>query len=125
MAAYQAVDVAITVSKMAAAEGRFRTVIELVVDTAMVRTIRTARKILVGAMITESGRQGLRYLPIHADREATRRRNLRCARKTGRVPPDAGEKNECQGFQYESVFHHASVIAAESIGDRSFVDAAM
>src|SRR5580704_4743826 len=94
MAAQQTVKVAIAVAEMAAAKRAFRAVIELVIDTAVIGAIGTPREILVGAMIAKSGRQIFRYLPIHADRQAARRRDIRRARETRRGPPKASQENE-------------------------------
>src|SRR5580704_18566681 len=73
VAAQHAVPVAIAVAEMAAAEGRFRAVIKLIVDAAMVRAIGPAGEILQRAMVTKPRRQLLRRLPVDADDEAARR----------------------------------------------------
>src|SRR4029077_14457968 len=100
MAAQHAGPVAIAVAEMAAAEGRFRAVIKLIVDAAMVRAIWPAGEILQRAMIAEPRRQLLGRLPVDADHGAGSWREIHLARATGRGRHGAGQND-----QYKS-FHH-------------------
>ena len=111
MAAQQAVKIAIAAAESATAERRIRTVVELVIDAAMIRAIGTAGKVLKRAMVAKSRRQECRFLPVHANRETARRRSACC--RANRRPRNAAQAHECRGF------HHTSVIATASTGDQS------
>lgn len=98
MTAQQAVEAAVTMAEMTAAERRSRAEVELIIAAAMIRAIWTAGEILGAAMIAELARQLQRSLPIEADgRRGTRRGQSK-----------ARQKRRDQGF------HHASIIAVES-----------
>ena len=53
MAAQDAAPIAIAMAEMTAAERNFRTVVKLIIDSAMVRAIGPAGEVLIGAMIAE------------------------------------------------------------------------
>src|SRR6202030_4817508 len=88
MAAQHAVPIAIAVAEVAAAEGRFRAVIKLIVDAAMVRAIGPAGEILRRAMVAEPRRQLRGRLPVDADDEAACR--VRFAGANGRYRQGGG-----------------------------------
>src|SRR5580704_17795664 len=72
MAAQQAVEIAIAMAEMAAPERAFRAVVELIIDAAMVRAVRTPGKVLEAAMIAKPRRQEIRSLPVHPMQESVR-----------------------------------------------------
>ncbi len=84
MAAQQTAEIAVAVAEMAAAEGRFGAVIELIIDAAMVRAIGTPGKVLNGAMIAEPRQQEARFLPVHADGKSACRQGVEAAGGAGR-----------------------------------------
>src|SRR5580700_9207311 len=103
VAAQHAVPVAIAVAEVAAAEGRFRAVVKLIVDTAMVRAIGPAGEILQCAMVTEPRRQLLRPLPVHADDEAACR--IRFTGASHRCQNGGSEDGKCKGLQHRTSPH--------------------
>jgi len=103
MAAQHAVPVAIAMAEMATAEGRFRAVIKLIVDAAMVRAIGPPGEILQRAMVAKPRRQLLGRLPVHADDEAACRAHVTCA--SGRCRRGSGQNGECKSFQHRASPH--------------------
>src|SRR5580692_5995828 len=101
VAAQHAVPIAIAVAEVAAAEGRFRAVIKLIVDAAMIRAIGPAGEILRRAMVTEPRRQLLGRLPVDADDKAACR--VQFAGACGRCRQGGG-----QGGEHKNFLHRAS-----------------
>ena len=98
MAAQHAIPVAIAMAEMAAAERRFRAVIKLIVDAAVVRAVGPAGEILQRAVVAKPRRQLLRGLPVHADDEAACRAHF--AGASGRRRRGTGYYGKCKGFYH-------------------------
>src|SRR6202030_1268082 len=103
VAAQHAIPVAIAVAEVAAAEGRFRAVIKLMIDAAMVRAIGPAGEILRRAMVTEPRRQLLGRLPVDADDEAACR--VQFAGAGGRCRHGGGQGGEHKNFHHRASPH--------------------
>jgi hypothetical protein len=103
MAAQHAVPVAIAVAEMAAAKGRFRAIIKLIVDAAMAGAVRPAGKILKRAMVAEPRRQLLGRLPVHADDETACR--VHFAGASGRCRHGSGQNRKCKNLHHRTSPH--------------------
>src|SRR5580704_7664869 len=103
MTAQYAVPVAIAVAEVTAAEGRFRAIVKLIVDAAMVRAIGPAGEILQRAVVTEPWRQLLRPLPVHADDEAACRICFTGA--SDRCQNGGSEDGKCKSLQHRTSPH--------------------
>ncbi len=96
MTAQHAVEAAIAVAEVTAAERGFRAEVELIIATAMIRTVGAAGEILDAAMIAELPGQFLRSLPIDANNGAYQR-DIHRLRRAGR-----GERETSQSYPSQS-----------------------
>src|SRR5271168_28100 len=104
---HRAAKVAVAVADAATAEGNFRTKIQLIVDTAVVRAIGAAAEIIERAMVAESPRQITGFLPIDPHSEPARRRHAVCS--AHRSATEAGKESKRQGSHAAS---HATLTRA-------------
>src|SRR5580704_16063035 len=103
MSAQHAIPVAIAMAEMAAAEGRFRAIIKLIVDAAMVRAIRPAGEILERAVVAEPRRQLLGRLPVDADDGAACR--VYVAGASGRCRHGSSQNGKCKNLHHRASPH--------------------
>src|SRR5580698_1970425 len=90
-----AVPIAIAMPKVTTAKGCLRAIEKLIVDTAMIRTIRPAGEILRRAVIAELPWQLFRNLPVDARQQACFRQSPHLKSPGRRSRNNCGKKN-CQ-----------------------------
>jgi hypothetical protein len=128
VASQQSIPVAIAEPDAATTEGSTRAVIELVVQSAMIRAVEATAERIVGAMVAKSRRQRPRLLPIDLDERGSGRRNNDRSRRTKRNFRKAGEQCKRESFHVRlsdgTTFGGAcaGALGSAPIGGHSFVD---